>query len=45
MAAYTPQDRIAEAAEIRGSLLYLASSAYDFVTGTSLVVDGGVLAR
>ena len=45
MATYTPQSRIAEAAEIRGSLLYLASSASDFVTGTTLVIDGGVLAR
>lgn len=45
MAAYTPQGRIADATEIKGSLLYLASSASDFVTGTALVVDGGVLAR
>ena len=45
MAAYTPQRRIAEAHEIAGSLIYLASSASDFVTGTTLVVDGGVLAR
>ena len=45
MAAYTPQGRIADASEIKGSLLYLASSASDFVTGTTLVVDGGVLAR
>jgi NAD(P)-dependent dehydrogenase (short-subunit alcohol dehydrogenase family) len=45
MADYTPLKRIADASEIRGSILYLASSASDFVTGTSLVVDGGVLAR
>lgn len=45
MAAYTPQGRIADASEIKGSLIYLASSASDFVTGTTLVVDGGVLAR
>jgi NAD(P)-dependent dehydrogenase (short-subunit alcohol dehydrogenase family) len=45
MATYTPQGRIADASEIKGSLLYLASSASDFVTGTTLVIDGGVLAR
>ena len=45
MADYTPLKRIAEASEIKGSVLYLASSASDFVTGTALVIDGGVLAR
>ena len=45
MAEYTPQKRIADAAEIKGSVIYLASSASDFVTGTTLVIDGGVLAR
>jgi NAD(P)-dependent dehydrogenase (short-subunit alcohol dehydrogenase family) len=45
MAEYTPLKRIADAAEIKGSVLYLASAASDFVTGTTLVVDGGVLAR
>ena len=45
MAEYTPLKRIAEASEIKGSVLYLGSSASDFVTGTTLVVDGGVLAR
>jgi NAD(P)-dependent dehydrogenase (short-subunit alcohol dehydrogenase family) len=45
MADYTPLKRIADASEIKGSVLYLASSASDFVTGTTLVVDGGVLAR
>ncbi|WP_425050142.1 SDR family NAD(P)-dependent oxidoreductase [Psychromarinibacter sp. S121] len=42
---YTPMGRIAEADEIAGSLIYLCSAASDFVTGTTLVVDGGVLAR
>lgn len=42
--AYTPMGRIAEADEIKGSLLYLASAASDFVTGTALVIDGGVTA-
>lgn len=45
MRDYTPLGRIAEADEIRGSVLYLASPASDFVTGTTLVIDGGVLAR
>jgi NAD(P)-dependent dehydrogenase (short-subunit alcohol dehydrogenase family) len=45
MADYTPMKRIADSSEIKGSVLYLASSASDFVTGTTLVVDGGVLAR
>lgn len=44
-AAYTPMGRIAGAGEIMGTTLYLASSASDFVTGTTLVIDGGVLAR
>jgi gluconate 5-dehydrogenase len=43
--AFTPMGRIADAREIAGSLLYLASPASDFVTGTALVIDGGVLAR
>jgi NAD(P)-dependent dehydrogenase (short-subunit alcohol dehydrogenase family) len=45
MTDYTPMKRIADSSEIKGSVLYLASSASDFVTGTTLVVDGGVLAR
>lgn len=45
MTAYTPMQRLAAPEEIKGSLLYLASAASDFVTGTTLVVDGGVLAR
>jgi len=45
MQDYTPMGRIAEADEIAGAVLFLASSASDFVTGTALVVDGGVLAR
>lgn len=45
MQEYTPLGRIADASEIAGSILYLASSASDFMTGSSLVIDGGVLAR
>lgn len=42
---FTPMGRIAEAAEIKGTALYLASSASDFVTGTTLVIDGGCMAK
>ena len=43
--AYTPMGRLGRPGEIRGAVLFLASSASDFVTGTTLVIDGGVLAR
>ncbi|MBM1219205.1 SDR family oxidoreductase [Ponticoccus sp. SC2-23] len=45
MADYTPMGRLAEAAEIRGTVVYLASSATDYMTGNMLVIDGGILAR
>lgn len=41
----TLQKRIAATAEIVGSLLYLVSDMSSFTTGTTLVVDGGYLAR
>ncbi|MFF2619863.1 SDR family NAD(P)-dependent oxidoreductase [Kitasatospora sp. NPDC058046] len=40
----TPMRRIARACEIRGPALFLASAASDFMTGQTLVVDGGLLA-
>jgi NAD(P)-dependent dehydrogenase (short-subunit alcohol dehydrogenase family) len=43
--AFTPMGRVAEAAEIRGPALFLASSASDYMTGQTLVVDGGCLAK
>lgn len=36
-----PQGRMAEAAEISGMALYLASAASSFTTGATFVVDGG----
>jgi gluconate 5-dehydrogenase len=42
---FTPMKRIAAPEEIKGTALYLASSASDFVTGAMLVIDGGCLAK
>jgi len=36
-----PQKRMAEPEAIAGIALYLASSASDFTTGATIVVDGG----
>lgn len=43
--SFTPMGRIADAKEIRGAALFLASSASDFMTGQTIVLDGGVLAK
>jgi NAD(P)-dependent dehydrogenase (short-subunit alcohol dehydrogenase family) len=37
----TPMGRLAEVEEISPAVLYLASDAASFTTGTNLVVDGG----
>jgi len=37
--------RIAAAAEIKGPALFLASAASDYMTGQTLVTDGGCLAK
>jgi NAD(P)-dependent dehydrogenase (short-subunit alcohol dehydrogenase family) len=42
---FTPMKRIAEPDEIKGTALYLASSASNFVTGAMLVIDGGCMAK
>ena len=41
----TPMGCIAEVGDLAGAILYLASSASKLVTGHSLAVDGGYLAR
>lgn len=41
VATATPMNRFGKAAELIGPAVFLASDASSFVTGTSLVVDGG----
>jgi NAD(P)-dependent dehydrogenase (short-subunit alcohol dehydrogenase family) len=43
--AFTPMGRVADASEIKGTSLYLASSASSFTTGLMLVTDGGCMAK
>jgi 2-deoxy-D-gluconate 3-dehydrogenase len=38
----TPARRWGTPQDLRGALLFLASPASDFVTGTSILVDGGM---
>lgn len=45
MEDYTPMGRLGSLDDIKGAIMYLASDASGFATGTTLVVDGGVLAR
>jgi NAD(P)-dependent dehydrogenase (short-subunit alcohol dehydrogenase family) len=44
LASVTPAGRIGTSEEIAAAVLYLASDAAKFTTGTSLVVDGGFIA-
>lgn len=41
----TPAGRWGLPEDFRGAIIFLASRASDFVCGTSLVVDGGILAK
>jgi 2-deoxy-D-gluconate 3-dehydrogenase len=43
--ARIPAGRFAEADEIAGAAVFLASPAASYVTGTAFAVDGGWLAR
>ena len=43
--ALTPLGRIGEPEDIAPGILYLASDEASFVTGTELVIDGGMTAR
>jgi len=42
--ARTPAGRWGRVEELQGAVIFLASSASDFVNGQNLYVDGGVLA-
>ncbi|MCA1840316.1 MAG: glucose 1-dehydrogenase [Actinobacteria bacterium] len=44
LVARQPVGRLAEPREIAAAALYLASKDAEFITGTSLVIDGGLLA-
>ena len=39
--ALTPMGRMCEVPDLQGAIVYLASSASDFMTGNDMVVDGG----
>jgi 2-deoxy-D-gluconate 3-dehydrogenase len=42
---YLPYNRLVKPEELAGALLYLVSPAAGFVTGESIVVDGGLMCR
>lgn len=40
----TPMNRMAEVTDLQGAVVYLASEASDFMTGSDLIIDGGYCA-
>lgn len=40
-----PMGRDAQAKELKGAFVYLASDAASYTTGTSIVIDGGYTTR
>jgi len=43
-AAMSPMNRIGQASDLAGAAVYLAGDDSSFVTGSDLLVDGGMLA-
>lgn len=41
----TPSGRWGRPQDLRGAVIFLASAASDFVTGSSIIVDGGMLGK
>jgi len=41
----SPSGRWGDPQDLRGAIIFLASKASDFVSGTSIVVDGGMIAK
>jgi len=41
----TPAGRWGLPNDLKGAVIFLASPSSDFVTGTSIVVDGGILGK